>query len=130
MWRETLNVLKYSVRVNFEQACRVFGKFSGLFWRHSEFNLKRESRVVCVCALLQKFIFDNNAEVEGQKADMFGLTIEVERRCILEVSRRWHRKSHVLFSSSSSGTRTELVRNTHRNVLVARPRELGKSRPN
>jgi hypothetical protein len=98
----------------------------GILWRPLEFDFPKASRIVSACALLHNYIIENynSTELDAEQS-------EDERLCAVKAFRRWWSESERLraASSSGSGTRSDLERSNLRNILVARIKELGQTRP-
>lgn len=129
-WRDSFNFFQSSLRVHVEQAFGVLVNRFGILWRPICYDLCHASRVVCSCALLHNFIIDNTNTLQEDEDAGGDISPSVtERRCTTEAFRRWWRESQTQRRGSGSGTRSDLARSTHRDLLTVRVKDLGLTRP-
>jgi DDE superfamily endonuclease len=125
-WRDSFNYFQSSFRVHVEQAFGILVNRFGILWRALDFDLPKAGRIVSACALLHNYIIDNSNSTE-----LDAVQNDVERLYATQAFGRWWRESQRFkaASCSGSGTRSDLERSNLWNMLVARLKELGQTRP-
>jgi hypothetical protein len=126
VWRDSFNFFQSSLRVHVEQTFGMFVNRFGILWRPLEFDLPRASRIVSVCALLHNYIADNSRATDADDENS-----DYQRQFAAQAFTRWWKESLRLraASGSGSGIRSDLEHSKLRNILVARLKDLGLTRP-
>jgi DDE superfamily endonuclease len=125
-WRASFKFFQSRFRVHVEQAFGIFVNRFGILWHPLEFDLPKASRIVSACTLLHNYIIEKSSATELDTVQS-----DDDRLYAVQAFRRWWSESQRLRTASrtGSGTRSDLERSSLRNILVARIKELGQTRP-